>query len=353
MSDMSDNKFDLAAMIQPAPLGGGFAMDGYWIWCGSVIRGDDGRYHMFASRWPQELSMNHWAVRSEIVRASSDRPEGPFHFDEVVLGPRPGNSFDGRVLHNPCIRRCGDTFLLFYTGTNYDGPTPTRADPAEQPSARWQQAWHNKRIGLATAKSVFGPWTRPDQPILQVRPDHWDAVITSNPAPCVHEDGRVLLLYKSTPHRHDSDGRFRGRFMLGAAWADHYAKPFRRLGDEPVLRFEHPDAHVEDPCCWHDGLRYRAIMKDMTGAIGGELQAGIAAQSDDGLTWRLSNPVQSYRRQVSWTDGTGATPAKLERPQLLFEQDRPTHLYLATCDSEVSLEHASRTWCMVIPLRGP
>jgi hypothetical protein len=38
--------------LLPAPLDGGFKMDGYWVWCGSVIKGEDGKYHMFASRWP-------------------------------------------------------------------------------------------------------------------------------------------------------------------------------------------------------------------------------------------------------------------------------------------------------------
>ena len=325
-------------------------MDGYWVWCGSVIRGDDGRYHMFASRWPSDVSVLHWAVNSEIVRASADRPEGPFRFEEVVLGATGGSAFDARVLHNPCIRRCGEMFLLFYTGSTFDGPTPNHDDPAPQPSGRWQQAWHNKRIGLATARSVLGPWTRSKRPILDVRPGHWDGVITSNPAPCVHEDGRVLLLYKSTPHRHDRDGSFRGRFMLGAAWAGHYTQPFRRLDDNPVLQFDHPDAHVEDPCCWHDGRCYRAIMKDMTGAIGGEPQAGIAAESPDGVRWRLSDPPRAYRRQVRWDDGSVTCPAKLERPQLLFEAGRPTHFYAATCDSEVSLTKARRTWNMVVPL---
>ena len=30
-------------MLLPAPVGGGCSMDGYWVWCGSVIRGEDGR----------------------------------------------------------------------------------------------------------------------------------------------------------------------------------------------------------------------------------------------------------------------------------------------------------------------
>ena len=28
-------------------------MDDYFVWCGSVIRAEDGRYPMFASRWPK------------------------------------------------------------------------------------------------------------------------------------------------------------------------------------------------------------------------------------------------------------------------------------------------------------
>ncbi len=347
---MQENQFDLPSLMLPAPLNGGFAMKDYWVWCGSVIRGEDGRYHMFASRWSKEVSFLHWVLNSEVVRATSDRPEGPFRFEQVVLEQRPGY-FDGRVTHTPCIQRCGDTYLLFYTGTTYDGPTPTHNDQADQPSARWQQAWHNKRIGMATAKSVLGPWVRTDRPLLDVRPGHWDSVITSNPAPCVHADGRVLLLYKSTPHRHDADGMFRGRFMLGAAWADHYSLPFRRLSDEPILQFNHPDAHVEDPFCWYDGSKYRAIMKDMTGVIGGEPQAGIATESEDGVNWRLSDPAQAYRRLVHWEDGSVTRPAKLERPQLLIENGRPTHFYAATCDSEISVLKANSTWSMVIPLR--
>ena len=41
--------------IQEALVGGGFQMEGYWVWCGSVIKGDDGLFHLFGSRWPKEL----------------------------------------------------------------------------------------------------------------------------------------------------------------------------------------------------------------------------------------------------------------------------------------------------------
>ncbi|WP_053377186.1 hypothetical protein [Paenibacillus sp. FJAT-27812] len=79
-------------------------MDGYWVWCGSVAKGEDGRFHMFASRWPKSLPMHPgWIVASEIVRAVSDTPEGPYDFQEVVFPARGAEYWDGRSTHNPHI----------------------------------------------------------------------------------------------------------------------------------------------------------------------------------------------------------------------------------------------------------
>lgn len=341
---------DLTPRMQPAPVGGGFAMEDSWVWCGSAIRGDDGRYHLFASRWPRSLRFSHWAVRSEVVRASADDAAGPYRFEQVVLPARGQEYFDGRATHNPTIIRYGDLFVLVYVGATYEGAAPTAADPGTWAGRRSMQAWHNKRIGMATAPSVLGPWTRRDQPLLEPRPGAWDAVITSNPSVCVDEDGGLVMLYKSTDARHDPDGRFRGRFRLGVARAAHLDAPFQRASDGPILQFNDPDSHVEDPFLWRDGGRYCAIMKDMTGSIGGEPQAGVAATSVDGLHWRLAQPPRAYPRAVRWSDGRVTHPAKLERPQLLIEDGRATHAYFATCDSETGMSEATKTWNLAVPL---
>ncbi len=90
------NPIDLKKRMLPAPVGGGFRMEGYWVWCGSVIKGEDNRYHMFASRWPKSQPMHPgWLSLSEIVRASSDTPEGPYQFEEVVLPARGAEYWDG------------------------------------------------------------------------------------------------------------------------------------------------------------------------------------------------------------------------------------------------------------------
>ena len=62
--------------LLPAPVGGGYSDPDYWIWCGSVVQGEDGAYHMFASRWPKDLGFGaNWLFNCEIVRASSKNPE--------------------------------------------------------------------------------------------------------------------------------------------------------------------------------------------------------------------------------------------------------------------------------------
>ena len=168
----------------PAPVNGGFSMEDYWVWCGSVVKGEDGNYHMFASRWPKTLPFHPgWGVASEIVRAVSEKPEGPYRFAEVVLSARGAGWWDGRSVHNPVIQKCDDTYVLFYMGTTYPYPDVPADGSLCHDSYQWLCARANKRIGIATAKSVFGPWSRPDHPSLDVRPGHFDDFLVSNPRP--------------------------------------------------------------------------------------------------------------------------------------------------------------------------
>ena len=66
-----------------------FSTDNY-TWCSGVIKGEDGKYHMFYSRWSHSKrtldddSMNYifngfkeWGKYSEIAHAVSDKLNGP------------------------------------------------------------------------------------------------------------------------------------------------------------------------------------------------------------------------------------------------------------------------------------
>jgi hypothetical protein len=337
--------------LQPAPRGGGFAMDGYWIWCGSCAKGEDGRYHLFASRWPKRLPFGpNWVSNSEVVRASADSPVGPFTFEEVVLPPRPGY-WDATMSHNPTIHRHGDTWILFYTGARGIGRDGTDAPPPEAIShEQYALHWLTKRIGIATAPHITGPWTRRDAPILDVRPGEWDSDITSNAAPAVRPDGSVVLVYKSSLGRMSS--RDKAPLKLGVAVADHWAGPYRRGRPTPLDEFNGPATDIEDPYLWWQDDHFEAIFKDMNGAICGEHHGGIHAWSENGIHWKLADDPLAYSRHLLWDDGTVTHQGQFERPQLLIEKGRPTHLFAATGDGAGGFDKMSRTWNMVVPLKG-
>jgi hypothetical protein len=112
--------------LLPAPVNGGYRDTNYWIWCGSVTRGRDGKYHLFASRWPHALTFSpHWLSNSEVVHAVSDTPAGPYAFSDVALPPRGDEFWDGKMTHNPVVVSRDGRYYLFYTGTTYRGPMPT------------------------------------------------------------------------------------------------------------------------------------------------------------------------------------------------------------------------------------
>lgn len=331
--------------LHPAPVGGGFSLPGYWIWCGSVIRGEDNRFHMFASRWPGSLSFfGHWLLNSEVVRASAARPEGPYQFEEVVLPARDGGFWDGRMTHNPTIHKHKDTYLLFYTGTTYDGPMPTPENPEVWGSPKNRQARQNQRIGLATARSVRGPWIRSDKPVLEPRPGKWDGLMTTNAAPCVRAGGRILLGYKSSANQKDL-------LRMGVATAPHFSQPFRRLSEEPIFNFDQTGDHVEDGYIWWENNRYNMVMKDMRGGISGEKGGGILASSRDGVRWETARPAKAYSRTIRWDNGETTVQGQLERPQLLIQDGRPTHIFFATGNGGGGYDHMTKSWSMVIPLK--
>lgn len=335
---------DFQTRIQSAPTSGGFSLEGYWIWCGSVVRGEDARYHMFASRIPTSVPFSpHWLTNSEVVRASSDTPEGPYRFEEVVLPPRDHECWDGRMTHNPTIHRSDGTYYLYYTGSTYSGPTPSAEYQINQSDPVRLEARTNQRVGVATSSSVFGPWKRSAEPLLSPRHGTWDALMTTNPAPCILEDGTCLLAYKAVAFEGD-------KLRYGMARSDSPLGPFTDRGDEPMLTFE-PDVSIEDAYLWRENDRFYMLFNDLQGHVTGEDHAGGLAESEDGSRWRISDHPKAYSRTVRWDDGTTTTQGSLERPQLLIQEGRPTHLFAATADGPGGFLRASRTWNMCIPLK--
>lgn len=54
-----------------------FKTEGYYNWGASIIKGNDGKYHLFYARWEKKYSFYGWLTHSEVAHATSKSPAGP------------------------------------------------------------------------------------------------------------------------------------------------------------------------------------------------------------------------------------------------------------------------------------
>ncbi len=326
------------------------SMEDFYVWDCSVVY-SGGKYHMFSSRWPKELGFGYnWLLHSQIVHSTSEKPEGPYHFENVVLAPRGPEYFDGMNTHNTCIKAWNGKFYLYYMGCTYSPEIPASRDP-ELDGQLFVEIWNRKRIGLAVADSPDGPFVRRDTPLLEPRDcSHWDCTITTNPTVAILPDGKTYLIYKSRR----SVG---SPLQLGVAVADTPEGPFRRLCDRPILEFADPDLHVEDPFLWYECRRKKFCLiakddcKNGSAGITGEWGSGFYAESDDCIHFALAPSPKVYSRKIRWTDGHTGVQCNLERPSLLFdEQGNPTHLFCASGSGNSPYAFEDGTCILSFPL---
>lgn len=315
-------------MIRPVPRYACFTEPGFNVWCGSPIRGHDGNYHLFYSRWPISLGHTAWVTHSEIARAVSDQPLGPYRPAGVIL-PRRGEAFwDGLCTHNPTVHRFGDRYYLYYMGnTGDDQPMST---------LNWTHR-NNQRVGVAIANCPEGPWHRSDRPLLEPTVGFHDALCLANPSVAKRPDGSYLMIYKAVGDR----GRlpFGGPVVHVAAISDRPDGPFRKLPN-PVFTRPGQEFPAEDPFIWLGADRYYAIVKDMNGAFTGQGISLAMFESDDGIDWTLSSKPLVATPSIHWQDGGVTQLQRLERPQLLFDESGdPIALFCAAAE-RADLNHS-------------
>ena len=163
-------------------------MEDYWVWGSSVVKDEnDGLFHMFVSRWPKGLPFHPgWMVASEVVHAISETPEGPYRFSDVALSARGAQYWDGRSVHNPRVVKYKDTYVMFYMGSTHPFEEITDPKVLTLSSPYTIVARSNKRIGIATSKSPYGPWVRRDKPVLETAPDTFYSFLLSPESTTTH-----------------------------------------------------------------------------------------------------------------------------------------------------------------------
>lgn len=257
----------LRTYLLPAVRNGGFQMNGYMIWCSSVIKVGD-TYQMFASRWPAQYGLAGWTRYSECVRAASTNLFGPYRFQQVVLQKRPGHWDNSRV-HNVKILKAGSAYVIYYINSANE-------------------------TGYAVADSITGPWTRCNQPILHA----------SNPAPLVRPDLSVYVFCRLR----DSAGLNRGV----AFRAPSYRGPYTAVSQGDNLL---PDGdELEDPTIWWADNQYNILVNDWQSHATGVFKAGAQYYSKDGVRYQLVSHQPVFTKTVVFDDGTAETFLRRERP---------------------------------------
>lgn len=331
---------DFHALLRPAPRSAVLSDPDFYVWCGSMVRSDDGKYHLYFSRWPKKYGFQAWVTSSEIAHAVGDTPLGPFRFAGVALPARGKEFWDGLCTHNPTVLKVGSKYFLYYMGNTGDGQV--------MPGLNWTHR-NRQRIGVAVADSPDGPWQRSDKPVLDVSTDDdaADSLMVSNPAVTRRPDGTFLMIYKAVGKKRPAP--FGGPVVHLTATADAPTGPFTKQRN-PIFTAPGADFPAEDPFVWFDarGRRYYAIVKDQKGYFTGHKGRSLALwESGDGLDWRLSAHPLVTLPEIHWADGRTDKVLSLERPQVLFAPDgTPSVLLVAVQDKE----QPENTYNLRIPL---
>lgn len=332
-----------------------FADPSFFQWGGSVIRDQDGTYHMFYSRWPKEnpRGMSGWLYESEIARATAAKPEGPYQHQEVVLHgfgkPQPAR-WDASNAHNPHVARMKDPvsgkyrYYLYFIATRDD-------DTMEDD---WMDNIINQRVGIAVADHLAGPWTRHKDPVVEM-PNAALHHYLVNPGVCQLPDGRFLMVLKGRGT--GKNGKPRG-YRQGWALADKPEGPFIVQNNLLI-----PDSFLaEDPYVWVQDGWILAVVKDWRGKISGTTGISFVRgkmQADNTVDWTIPPHALVAQKQIGWDDATSTKLDRIERPSILVnETGQPTHLFAAARakrpkrGAETDLEALTFNLCLPLVRRG-
>lgn len=316
-----------AATVGPRDTGNGLedpALAQWNYWDGTVLKGADGRYRMFASRWNQARGHDEW-WQSKAVLGVSDGLYGPYRDNGLMWpGDEAGKGHnvlalqlpDGRYATVVSETRNGDVFLA----DRIDGP------------------W--RRIGsIAVDQSTYRSYAKPDDSKARQAPEPlpWHA---SNVGLIARPDGAFQIVQRS------GQMLISRRGLLG---------PYKVMGDSiyrglPGLPQDNLN-RLEDPVLWFSGGWYHLLVNHW------EKRRAYHLISRDGISgWRVQGLAYEPSADfIRYTDGTVNHWNKLERPGVVMEDGHVVALSMAVIDVPKEAQrggdgHGSKV--IVIPFDG-
>jgi hypothetical protein len=251
-------------------------------WDGQIIKGPDGKYHLFASRWDQGRGHSGWG-NSVAVHAVSDKVIGPY----VDQGPCWPENMNGKG-HNV-------TALVL-------------------PDGRYAVVVSDTRPGdVFISKSLDGPWEY--QGSIKVDANGFSAArSTANVSIMVRPDGNYEIVARAGAVMISSNG------IVG---------PYKVQGPSiftttPGL----PRSNLEDPVIWFSGGLYHVVVNCYSSRKAYLLTSpdGINNWTNRGLAY---DPTTDF---VRYTDGTVNHWNNMERPGVFVENGHVAYFTFACID---------------------
>jgi hypothetical protein len=277
-------------------------------WDGQIIKGTDGKYHIFASRWDQSKGHNGW-FGSLAIHAVSDKVTGPY-VDKGLCWPdnQGGRGHnvtalvlpDGRYAVVVSETRPGDVFV----SKSLDGP--------------WEHLG-----SIKVAENEFSNLGRMSNVSIMVRPDGDFMIVPRSGAVLISKDGILGPYVVQGPSVYPS--------VAGLP--------------------QHDIGNLEDPVVWFSGGLYHIVVNNWSDRKAYHITSvdGINNWIFRGLAY---DPTTDF---VRYTDGTVNHWYKLERPGVVIENGHVIAVSLAVLDVPKNEEkgndsHGSKI--IVIPFDG-
>jgi hypothetical protein len=231
------------AGVKPRYIENGLEDNEWSYWGGNALLGDDGKYHLFVCRWPEDSEKGHMAwPNSEVVHAVSDDSFGPYKVLETI----------GKG-HNPEIFQLKDRRFVIYFYKGY-----------------------------YISNSLYGPWeagtfefNRRDRKIV-------DGL--SNLTFAQREDGSIIMVCRG-----------------GGIWfSETGLSPYNQVTEKRV--YPPVDGRFEDPVIWKTNIQYHMIVNDWFGRIAWYLRSkdGINWKVDPGEAYMPGIAKYEDGTQEDW-----------------------------------------------------
>jgi hypothetical protein len=276
-------------------------MENWCYWDGSIVKDDKGKYHIYASRWTQEMSHGEgWHIGTKAMHGVSENVMGPY-VDKGLVYP----DWKEGLGHNIVALKTHDGKYAVISSETTRGEIFI-SDKPEGPFkllGEIKVEANGYNLGLARYDSNNKGAVKNDK-----------VGYMSNVQILLRPNGDYLLIPRSTAPMLSKNG------ILG---------PYKIMGDKIYKGMEDiPQEKMEDPTVWFSGGMYHMIVNQhgVDTSYHFTSSDGIHNWKSRGIAFKIDADIFKY------TNGTVNDWAIVQRMTVYVENGHPTHFLFSVID---------------------